>query len=57
MRIVCWQMILMKYLTLLLLKIRKDVLNFVFCSSHDWRFKGLSINKGADKTSMMELIW
>ena len=40
MRIVCWQTILMKYHTLLLSKIRKNVAKFVVCCSLDWRFKG-----------------
>ena len=40
MRIVCWQMILMKYYTLFLSKIRTEVTIFVVCLSLDWRFKG-----------------
>ena len=37
MRIVCWQTILMKYHTLFLLRIRKDVAKFVVCCSRDWQ--------------------
>ena len=37
MRIVCCQTIHMKYHTLLLSKIRKNVAKFVICCSHDWR--------------------
>ena len=40
MRIVCLQTILMKYHSLFLSKIRKDVAKFVVCCSRDWRFKG-----------------
>ena len=40
MRIVCWQTILMKYHTLFLSKIWKDVAKFAICCSFDWRFKG-----------------
>ena len=40
MRIVCWQTILMKYHTLVFLKIRKDVAKFVVCCSRDQCFKG-----------------
>ena len=32
--------ILMKYHTLFFSKIKKDIAKFVFCCSHDWRFKG-----------------
>ena len=39
MRIVCWQTLLMKYHTLFLSKIRKDVAKFVVCCSRDFRFK------------------
>ena len=35
-----WQTILMKYRSLFLLKIRKDVAKFVVCCSGDWRIKG-----------------
>ena len=34
------QTILMKYHTLFLSKIGKDVAKFVVCCSRDWRFKG-----------------
>ena len=40
MRIVCWQTILVKYHILFSVKIKKDVIKFVVCSSRDWRFKG-----------------
>ena len=38
-RILCWQTILKEYHTLFLLKIGKNVANFVFCCSRDWRFR------------------
>ena len=34
----------MKYHSLFLSKIRKDVEKFVVCCSRDWRFKGLHVN-------------
>ena len=43
MRIVCWQSILMKFHSLFILKISKDVTKFVVCCSRDWPFKGLII--------------
>ena len=52
MRIVCWQMILLKYHTLFLSKIRKDVAKFVVCSSCDspkFEYGLCSINKMATK--------
>ena len=43
MRIVCWQTILIKYYTYLFSKIGEDVAKFVVCCSHDWPFKGKTL--------------
>ena len=43
MRIVCWQTILMKYHSLFISKIRKEVAKFVVCCSCDLRFKGYNL--------------
>ena len=40
MRIVCKEVILMKYHALFLCKIKKDIIKFVICCSRDWHFKG-----------------
>ena len=40
MRIVCWQTIHMKYHTLFLSKIEKNVAEIVVCCSGERRFKG-----------------
>ena len=44
MKIVCWQTISMKYHSLFLSKIRKDVAKFVVCYSRDWLFKGSKLD-------------
>ena len=40
MKIDCWQTILMKYHTVFVSKIKKDVAEIPVCYSRDWRFKG-----------------
>ena len=60
MRIICWQMILMKYHTLFFPKIRKDIAKFVVCCSRDWHWyflvvmEMLEIKQFHDNSNQME---